>query len=183
MPWAGSCRASILGASLFNPFQRVGAKGLFATGKGAILSRMTIRNNSAIRLAPPPSDDRKEVLAELSRQARYSGNPVHKKAPGDFGLVPPAAPRTNKSLCDAAKIFNRAEALRLLREGIRRGTVSTQEEEGGWPRVVWAVTEKGDILEARSDRSPPGSYHGYPLLPGNPLEKELTRRWKEGGNG
>lgn len=142
---------------------------------------MNVRANHAIRLAPPPSDDRKAVLAELARNAHYSGNSVHKKNPGDFGLDPPSAPRPNKSLCDAARIFKRAEAVRLLREGIRRGTVSVQEEEGGWARVVWAVTEDGIILEARSDRSPPGSYHGYPLLSGNPMEKEVTRRWKEGG--
>lgn len=144
---------------------------------------MNVRANYAIRLAPPPSVCRKAALAELSKQARYSGNPVHKKNPGDFNLVPPSAPRANKSLCDASGIFKRVEAVSLLREGIRRGTVSVQEEEGGWPRVVWAVTEAGIILEARSDRSPPGSYHGYPLLPGNPVEKVVTRRWKEVENG
>lgn len=144
---------------------------------------LNARANFAIRLAPPPSADRKEVLADLSRKARYSGNPVHKRNPGDFRLVPPSAPRPSKSLCDAARIFNRAVAIRLLREGIRRGTVSVQEEEGGWPRVVWAVTETGTILEARSDRSPPGSYHGYPLLPEDPLKKEVTRRWKEKEHG
>lgn len=144
---------------------------------------MSARANLAIRLAPPPSADRKAVLVELSRKARYSGNPGHKRNPGDFGLVPPSAPRSSKSLCDAAGIFNRVDATRLLREGIRRGTVSVQEEEGGWPRVVWAVTEDGLILEARSDRSPLGSYHGYPLAPGNPMEKDVTHRWKEAENG
>ena len=44
--------------------------GLFATGKGAILSRMIFWNNSAIRLVhPPPSDDRKKDFAVLWRQA------------------------------------------------------------------------------------------------------------------
>ncbi len=144
---------------------------------------MNIRAKHAIRLASPPSADRKAVLEALSRKVYYSGNPVHKRNPGDFGLIPPSAPRANKSLCDVAGIFKRAEAVRLLSEGIRRGTVSVQEEEDGWPRVVWAVTEDGIILEARSDRSPSGSYHGYPLLPGNPMEKDVTRRWKEVENG
>lgn len=78
---------------------------------------------------------------------QYTGNPEHKKHPGDFGLTPPSAPRLGKTLCDSVNIHTRAEAERLLREGIQRGFVSAQER-GSWPQNIWAVSHAGEPLEA-----------------------------------
>jgi hypothetical protein len=77
--------------------------------------------------------------------ARYSGNPEHKRNPGDFGLTPPAAARMGKTLCDKVGIFSRNTALDLLREGLRRGLVSRQQREG-WPQNVWAITPAGIMV-------------------------------------
>jgi hypothetical protein len=36
----------------------------------------------------------------------YTGNPEHKRRPGDYGLIPPIAPRPGKTLCDTVKVFS-----------------------------------------------------------------------------
>jgi len=51
----------------------------------------------------------RELPDELGTRAnavRYGGNPEHKRSPGNFGLIPPAAPRADKTLCDGAGIFD-----------------------------------------------------------------------------
>jgi hypothetical protein len=106
----------------------------------------------------------------------YSGNPEHKRSPGDFGLRPPSAPRPAKTLCDAAGISTREKAVSCLREGSRRGVVSEREIDG-WPKNIWAVTEKGVALEAQRDAS--GSYHGYPMPTADPMQAEILRRWAQ----
>src|SRR5438477_6579130 len=90
------------------------------------------------------------VLSALLENVRYGGNPEHKRNPGDFGLNPLSAPRPGKTLCDEVQIFSRTEALRLLREGLRRGMFSPQQRDG-WPQNVWAVTERGEPLEAQRE--------------------------------
>jgi hypothetical protein len=122
------------------------------------------------------SQEESQRLTSLAEKAVYCGNPTHKRNPGDFGLTPPSAPRPAKSLCDVTGIFTRQEAERLLREGLRRGLVST-EEDHGWPKAVWAVSENGFALEARLDNRERGSYHGYPLPPSDPLAKAIIVRW------
>jgi hypothetical protein len=87
-------------------------------------------------------------LARLAAEVRYGGNPEHKRNPGDFGLTPPFSPRADKTLCDPAGILRRADALDLLREGIRRGLVSEQTRNG-YPQNVWAVTADAIPLEAQ----------------------------------
>ncbi len=92
-------------------------------------------------------------------------------------MNPPSHPRQGKSLCDNADIFTQADALELVREGMRRGLVSVQERNG-WPQNVWAVTDKGVPLEAMLENSDTGSYHGYPMLKNDPLADEVVDRWK-----
>lgn len=115
-------------------------------------------------------------LADLSNSVAYGGNPEHKRNPGDFGLKPPGMPRQGKSLCDSANLFLRADALRLLREGIAKGLISAQERNG-WPQNVWAVTESGVPVEAMLENQNQGTYHGYPMLPGDPLADMVLARW------
>jgi hypothetical protein len=100
-------------------------------------------------------------LDRLARSVHYGGNAEHKRNPGDFGLTPPAAPRRDKSLCDAVGVVHRAEALLLLRVGIRRGLISEWNGEG-FPKNVWSVTPTGIPLEAQLENSGNGTYHGYP---------------------
>jgi hypothetical protein len=115
-------------------------------------------------------------LEDLARRAKYAGNPCHKKNPGDFGLEPPASPRPDKTLCDETGICKRAEAQRLLSEGILRGLVDT-DWKNGFPKIVWAVSGDGICLEARLDSSGSGIYHGYPLLLKEAFLKIVRKRW------
>lgn len=111
----------------------------------------------------------------LAGKLRYNGNPAHKRAPGDFGLDPPAAPRPAKTLCDSAGIFTRERAHKLLREGIARRLVSVQARDG-WPQNIWAVS--GDwAFEAQHEGN--GSYHGYPMPAADPLREAVVSKWKD----
>ena len=60
----------------------------------------------------------KEEMESYSEQAkliRYGGNPEHKKNPGDFGLTPPSNPRSAKSLCDSAGVFQKKKHLNTFK--------------------------------------------------------------------
>lgn len=122
------------------------------------------------------NDETMQRLRGLAEKVAYGGNPEHKRNPGDFGLTPPAGPRPGKSLCDAAGIFARAEALALLKEGLHKGLVADREERG-WPKNIWAVTKTGVPLEAHLDNPETGSYHGYPMPDSDPLAGEVIARW------
>lgn len=114
---------------------------------------------------------RQQILSLAIDGVRYSGNPEHKRNPGDFGLNPPSSPRAGKTLCDTIGIHKRDEAEALLREGLLRGTFSAQEREG-WPQnVLWAVTAAGDALEAQLEGN--GVYHGYPMAESDPFQEKV----------
>jgi len=116
-------------------------------------------------------------LDQLAERVSYGGNPEHKRNPGDFGLIPPSQPRPGKTLCDAARIFRRVEALALLQEGVRRGLVSNLCE-GTWPQNVWAVTDSGIPLEAQLENPLIGSYHGYPMPAHDAFGDKVLERWE-----
>lgn len=138
--------------------------------------------NRKRKLAPEGSCSAEE-LEQLALAADYSGNPLHKISPGDFGLTPPAQARKpsseqqSRSLCDTAKVFKREDAVRYLREGLRRGMISITRVNG-WPKQVWAVTDGGIAMEAQRDRD--GSYHGYAMPLDDPMEDIVKRRWRAG---
>lgn len=117
---------------------------------------------------------RQQALSVDMERVRYNGNPEHKRNPGDYGLNPPSGPRPGKTLCDRVEVFTRTEALILLRSGLQRGTFSLQERDG-WPQNVWAVTEKGEPLEAQLEA--PGVYHGYPMAESDPFRDIVLKRW------
>lgn len=125
----------------------------------------------------------KDNYRELGRQALYTGNPVHKKSSGDFGLNPPGSPRPDKTLCDKVNIFHRLQASRLLKEAFNRGLVSQAKAQNSdiWPKYVWAITEDGHPVEGAYDGQ---GYHGYPLPDARtPLYEEIMKRWKHGDQG
>ncbi|MEW6303832.1 MAG: hypothetical protein AB1705_10200 [Verrucomicrobiota bacterium] len=122
------------------------------------------------------SIDRTQLEA-LANRVRYGGNPEHKRNPGDFGLTPPFLPRPDKTLCDLVGIFRRAEAERLLREGIRQGLVS-QWGGAGFPQNVWAVTEEGFPLEAQLENAGNGTYHGYPMPEDDAFREQVIEKWR-----
>jgi hypothetical protein len=116
-------------------------------------------------------------LEDFAKRVSYGGNPEHKRNPGDFGLQPPSYPRQGKSLCDEVAIFTRAEALGLLRQGLRRGLISVQVRQG-WPQNVWAVAPNDTPMEAMLENPAIGAYHGYPMLEDDPLAEEVLERWR-----
>ncbi|MDP2283860.1 MAG: hypothetical protein Q8L06_06945 [Pseudohongiella sp.] len=132
------------------------------------------RHNKKRKLQNSPD---KTVSEFLANNVQYGGNPEHKRNPGDFGLTPPSAPRAHKSLCDDCGVFKRANALGLLREGCRRGLVSTQTN-GDWPQNLWAVTEDGYPVEAQLENSEQGIYHGYPMPESDPFRDIVLSRWQ-----
>ncbi len=74
-------------------------------------------------------------------------------------------------------IFQRADVVRLLRAGLRRGLVSDREKDG-WPKLVWSVTDAGIPMEAQLENPALGTYHGYPMPETDPLSEEVVRRWE-----
>jgi len=74
--------------------------------------------------ADPLSHGEREFL---SRNATCEGVVYHKRSPGDFGLYRPAAPRPDKTLCDAAGDGRHAQARDLLARAIDCRLVSDTE--------------------------------------------------------
>jgi hypothetical protein len=114
---------------------------------------------------------------EVAARVRYAGSPDHKRAPGDFGLTPPASPRRGASLCDGV-VDRKADAQRLLCEGAKNGLVSEQKRNG-WPQNIWSVTDAGFPLEAQLENQEAGTYHGYPMPMTDPFREEVLKAWKK----
>jgi hypothetical protein len=123
--------------------------------------------------------DDPDVRVRLAAAVHYGGNPEHKRNPGDFGLTPLASPRPDKTLCDTIEVFERSEALRLIRLGVERGLVS-ERWVGNFPQNIWSVTEGGVPLEAELENRDVGQYHGYPMPETDPFRDIVLAAWREG---
>jgi hypothetical protein len=111
----------------------------------------------------------------LGERIGYAGNPEHKRNPGDFGLVPPSAPRADKTPCDAMSMATRSAALAALREGVRRGLVS-RATRGSFPQNIGSVTADGIPLEAQLENRV-GTSHGYPMPEIDDFREMVLRAW------
>lgn len=141
-------------------------------GKKALeQKRVTVRTIRTNRLT-------EEEKAQLRKVARYEGSPHHKTNPGDFGLVPPSAPRQDKTRCDEAGVFRRSVAQKLLAAAIERGIASEATATDGLPKQLWAVNESGQVFEAMYGGSQPGCYHGYPIRRSDPLFEKIVNLWE-----
>jgi hypothetical protein len=129
------------------------------------------------RRITPAGDIPATDLRALAKRLTYGGSSYHKLRPNNYGLSPPFSPRPHKSPCDDLRAVPKAEAVRLFREGVRRGMVSALVA-GGVPKYVWAVAEDGLVFEAKTD--PPNTvYHGYRLLEDDADMREVVlREWK-----
>ncbi len=118
-------------------------------------------NNPKRRLVPRHEIDG-DVLGRLLNEACYTGSALHKRTAADYGFLPPANPRPNKSLCDGSgRIVRLAEARDLFREGVERGMIS-KTGQGRFPKYVWAVGSDGRVYESKLGQGS-GNYHGYEL--------------------
>ena len=111
--------------------------------------------------------------------ATYEGSPQHKRNPGDFGLTPPSSPRPQKTLCDEAGIFRRADATALFKSAIDAGLVSEQQTGEGFPKQLWVVDDDGRVFELMYGGSRTGCYHGYPIRKSDPLFDQIRDAWSE----
>ena len=132
-------------------------------------------NNKRRIVVPRPAQN---YLNDLAGSVRYIGSPYHKRNSGDFGLTPPSQPRPDKTLCDEAGIFKVADAQRMLEEGVRRGMISDFSQDK-FPKHIWAVTNRGVVLEANYNNEGPGNYHGYPLFDPDPFRKLALKHWEQ----
>ncbi len=139
-------------------------------GKKALEIRRTMVRS--IR-SSPLSDAEGDYLKE---HATYEGSPHHKRNPGDFGLMPPAAPRADKTLCDEAGICRLEEASELFDRAIAAGLVSEQFV-GQFPKYMWVIDGEGRAFEAIYGGSRTGRYHGYPIRRSNPFFDEIVDAW------
>jgi len=114
-----------------------------------------------------------------AKLCRYEGDPEHKRAPGNFGLTPPAAPNFAKNLCDGGTVNvpTVEEAQELLESGIQRGLVSAKLKHG-YPSRIWAVRADGAVFEARYGGSREGRYHGHPLFEGDANYDMVLEAWE-----
>lgn len=135
-------------------------------------ARQRFNRKREIADPPPPAAER----TALAERVFYAGNPEHKRNPGDFGLIPPSAPRADKTLCDAANIFSRSAALAALREGVRRGLVS-RALRGSFPQNIWSITPDGIPLEAQLENREAGTYHGYPMPENDDFREAVLGAW------
>jgi hypothetical protein len=110
----------------------------------------------------------------LSAKVKYSGNPAHKRDPGDFKLTPPSAPRQNATLCDDAGILERKKASALLKSGALKGLVDGRTGSV-FPQLIWAVDDNEVVFEAQLENWIEGEYHGYPMPLSDPLRPELLK--------
>jgi len=140
-------------------------------GRRAIASK---RQTERTIRATPLTEAEKAVLRA---RAAYEGSPHHKRNPGDFGLVPPSAPRPDKTLCDEARVHGRADADRLFRRAIEHGLVSEATAGDGLPKQLWVVDDHGQVFEAMYGGSVAGRYHGYPIRKTDPLHDHVTSAW------
>lgn len=120
-----------------------------------------------------------EERSELKRRVVYEGSPLHKREPNDFGLTPPAAPRSDKTLCDEAGVFEKATALELFDRALRVGLVSESTVGNGLPKHLWAVANGGQVFEAIHGGSCAGAYHAYPVRDGDPFAQRVRLRFRE----
>lgn len=117
-----------------------------------------------------------EERVGLAQRSQYGGNPEHKYNPEDYELTPPARPRPGKTLCDAAGPIVKADAERLLQNGIAKGMVSTRQLNG-WPQNVWVVTDTGTAFEAQLENRDQGIYHGYPMPTDDDFREKVLEEW------
>lgn len=121
----------------------------------------------------------KGTLEKKSADLKYDGKPEHKRAPVKYGFPPPTKPREAKTFCDDYEDFTLKCACKLLRKGFLLGMHDARTTGDGWPKHIWAVSEKGTALEAKPSGGISGTYHGYPMVDTDPLKEKVLKVWKQ----
>lgn len=97
-----------------------------------------------------------------------------------FNLQPFTGERGDATLCDSHAGL-KPEEMKYIRSwmarGIQAGLIGSQVEQGV-PSLIWAVADTGWIFEARLTNAGQSVYHGYPVLPGNPVAQFIYDRFR-----
>lgn len=119
------------------------------------------------RRIDPPGD------AELKRMfevVRYEGSSKHKRNPHLFGLPAFRGLRADETFCDetaGVRPDQMGEAVELLQQAVTAGLVGRE--------MLWAVAETGWIFEFQVTNADQASYHGYPVLPSDPMAEVVCK--------
>jgi len=114
-----------------------------------------------------------DALEALAARLVYVGSANHKRHPADYNFHPPSNPRPWKSVCDASRKLLRGEAEELLAAGVKKGMISTPDDDGV-PKYVWSVDRQGIPYESKIGN---GGYHGYPLSPDDDMSAVVLDEW------
>lgn len=129
-------------------------------------------NNDKRRLISTPDPCH---IAVLLQNLKYRGSSKHKLHPHLFDLEPFRGDRGDATLCDRDADF-RPEDLGtingMIERGLRAGLV-------GHSDVIWTIADNGWIYEARLTNVVQTEYHGYPVLPREPIAEIVYRRFAE----
>ena len=129
--------------------------------------RRQARTRGKSRLATQDVVDKVDRGA-LVDEARYRGSNYH------CAHNPPRW-MPHKTKCP--EDIGDADALHLLRQGIRLGVFSANLNRG-WPKQVWAMDGCGRTFEAQLTNREVGEYHGYPMSSGDRLAEDIAEKWR-----
>ena len=138
-------------------------------------SRRRGSHNEKRRLMANPGDD---LIQRLLHNVRYEGSPKHKRHPHLFGLEPFNGKRDDATRCDEADFDPDQidEIPALIQRGIQAGLI------GHSARLLWTVADDGWIFEARETNRETTEFHGYPVLPEEPIARLVFDRFANWAN-
>jgi hypothetical protein len=143
--------------------------------------RLAVRrssHNAKRRLISSPIEP--SVAQSLSAHISFEGSGKHKLKPRAFGLEPGASD-ADDTYCDGHADFSPEDVRRvpeLIRRGIRASLLDGRASQED-PLLFWTVDDNGWIYEFKLTNPGQGVYHGYPMLPTDPLAKTLIRRYDD----
>ncbi len=114
----------------------------------------------------------------LADRTRFEGSGKHKLEPRAFGLEP-APSDADDTYCDGHADFRPADIQRvpgLIRRGIRASLLDGRTSQDD-PLLFWTIDDNGWIYEFKLTNPGQSVYHGYPVLPTDPLAKAVIRRY------
>ena len=127
-------------------------------------------NNDKRRMLSNPDPN---YVNQLKQHVRYQGSSKHKRSPHAYGLPTFSGKRGDATLCDKDAGFQNIQAIpQLIKRGLDAGLVG---EQG----IIWAIADDGWIFEARITNRGTTEYHGYPVLPSEPIAEKVYKRFSE----
>jgi len=125
-----------------------------------------------------PDMPARALREQLAGRVGYEGSGAHKADPYGWGLEPYRGRRRDRTFCDLHARFAISDCERiprLLRRGVLGGLISDHAMKGD-PGMLWTIDDNGWIYELRITHQGRAIYHGYPVLPSDPLARKIIAR-------